>query len=494
MTSSKAWPAPESAQAATSPPVVTFHFLRTGVRLSDEPSAAFVSGPLTLDGPALFTDLYELTMAAAFVREGVDGLATFSLFVRRLPRARGFLVAAGLEDALEYLRALRFDPRALAYLGSLGRFEPAFLDRLGALRFTGDVRAVPEGTVVFPDEPLLEVTAPLVEAQIVETALLNLCHVGTVLASKAARSVLAARGCGLAEFGLRRSHGTDAGLKAARAAMLAGFDSTSDVLAGRAWGLPLSGTMAHSFVTAFPRELDAFRAYARAFPDAAVLLLDTYDTLDGARHAVTVARELEAAGHRLAGVRLDSGDLGMLSREVRAILDAGGCRDVPIVVSGGLDEHDIAALLEAGAPIDAFGIGTRLNVSADAPSLDVVYKLVRLDGRDVLKLSPGKETWVGAKQVFRRADAEGRLAGDTLALADEPAPHGATALLETVMRGGELTRPHPALAALRARCAAGLEALPDGLRLLRNADEYPVTPSAALRERQRVARAAVSGG
>lgn len=454
--------------------------------MPDEP-AVFVSGPLILDGAALFTDLYELTMAAAFVREGVDGRATFSLFTRRLPEDRGFLVATGLEDALEYLRALRFDQAAIAYLRSLGRFEPAFLDRLSALRFTGDVRAVPEGTLVFPDEPLLEVTAPLIEAQIVETAMLNLLHVGTVLASKAARSVLAARGRGLAEFGLRRSHGTDAGLKAARAAILVGFGSTSDVLAGRTWGVPVSGTMAHSFVTAFPRELDAFRAYARAFPDDAVLLIDTYDTLEGARRAVIVARELLAHGHRLAGVRLDSGDLAMLSRAVRAILDAGGCRDVPIVASGGLDEHDVEALLEAGAPIDAFGIGTRLVVSADAPSLDVVYKLVRLDRRDILKLSPGKGTWVGPKQVFRRVGADGRLAGDTLALADEATPPGTTALLDTVMRGGTLTRPHPPLADLRERSAAALATLPDGLRRLRNAESYSVTPSAALKQRQHVA-------
>jgi nicotinate phosphoribosyltransferase len=455
--------------------------------LSDPPVGAFISGPLTLESAALFTDLYELTMAAAFVREGVGGRATFSLFPRRLPEDRGFLVAAGLEDALEYLRALRFDEPAIGYLRSLGRFEPAFLERLGALRFTGDVRAVPEGTIIFPDEPLLEVTAPLVEAQIVETAMLNLLHVGTVLASKAARSVLAADGRGLAEFGLRRAHGTDAGLKAARAAMLTGFGSTSDVLAGRTWGVPVSGTMAHSFVTAFPRELDAFRAYARAFPDDAVLLIDTYDTLEGARQAVIVARELQTHGHRLAGVRLDSGDLAMLSREVRRILDAGGCRHVPIVASGGLDERDIEALLASGAPIDAFGVGTRLVVSADAPSLDVVYKLVRLDQRDILKLSPGKETWVGPKQIFRRIGRDGRLAADTLALADEATPPETTALLDTVMRAGTLTRPHPPLKELRERCAAALATLPDGLRRLRDAERYSPTPSAALEERQRMA-------
>jgi nicotinate phosphoribosyltransferase len=455
---------------------------------------AFVSAPLTLADAALFTDLYELTMAAAFFREGVGGTAMFSLFVRRLPPGRGFLVTAGLEDALEYLRVLRFSDAALEYLRALGRFEPPFLDHLRGLRFTGDVRAVPEGTVLFADEPLLEVTGPILETQLVETAMLNLLHVQTVLASKAARSVLAAGGRTLAEFGLRRSHGTDAGMKAARAALLAGFDSTSNVLAGRTWGLPLSGTMAHSFVTAFPQELEAFRAYARAFPDSAVLLLDTYDTLAGARKAVTVARELAAGGHRLAGVRLDSGDLAALSREVRALLDAGGFPGVKILVSGGLDEHDIAALLDAGAPIDGFGIGTRLNTSADAPSLDMVYKLVRLDGRDVLKLSTGKGTWVGAKQVIRRVGADGRLAGDTLALGDEPVPAGAVGLLEPVMRGGELLRAHPELGEIRARCSAQLEMLPEGVRRLRDPEAYAVAPSGKLQARQRTAEEAARRG
>jgi len=446
-----------------------------------------VSGPLTLADAALFTDLYELTMAAAFCREGVRGEATFSLFVRRLPATRGFLVAAGLEDALEYLRSLRVTDASLDYLRSLGRFDPSFLDQLRALRFTGDVRAVPEGTVVFADEPLLEVTAPILEAQLVETALLNLIHVQTVLASKAARSVLVAGGRTLAEFGLRRSHGTDAGMKAALAALLAGFDFTSNMLAGATWGVPVSGTMAHSFVTAFPTEDEAFRAYARAFPDAAVLLLDTYDTLAAARKAVEVARELAREGHHLVGVRLDSGDLMALSRGVRTILDEGGFPGVKILVSGGLDEHDIAELLARGAPVDGFGIGTRLTTSADAPSLDLVYKLVHYDGRDVLKLSAGKRTWVGAKQVARRIGADGRLAGDTLLLADEPLPPVTVGLLEPVMRGGELLRAHPALREIRTRCAAQLAMLPESMRRLRNAEEYVPRPSERLRERQRVA-------
>jgi nicotinate phosphoribosyltransferase len=460
--------------------------------MGSHPPGAFVSGPLRLHDAALFTDLYELTMAAAYFREGVRGPATFSLFVRRLPSERGFLVAAGLEDVLEYLRSFRFSTAALDYLRSLDRFEPRFLEFLAALRFTGDVRAVREGTVLFADEPLLEITGPIIEAQIVETAVINFCHLQTVQASKAARSVLAARGRTLAEFGLRRSHGTDAGMKAARATLLAGFDSTSNVLAGRTYGMPLSGTMAHSFVTAFPTELDAFRAFARSFPDNTVLLLDTYDTAAAAHLAVEVGRALAADGHRLAGVRLDSGDLDRLSREVRAILDAGGLPDARIVASGGLDEHDVAALLDAGAPVDVFGIGTRLDVSADAPSLDMAYKLVRFGGRDVLKLSAGKETWVGGKQVMRRLDGAGRLAGDTLALQEEPLPVGAVGLLEPVMRGGELMRPHPGLAELRAHCEKELRALPDGLRRLRDAAEFPVSPSDALRSRQAAAVAAVA--
>ena len=450
---------------------------------------SFRSGPLQLEDAALFTDLYQLTMAAAYFREGIQAPATFSLFTRRLPAGRGFLVAAGLDDALEYLRGLRFSESGLARLAAMNRFEPAFLEHLAALRFTGDVRAVAEGTVLFPDEPLLEVTAPIIEAQLVETALLNLIHAQTVLASKAARVVLAARGLSVAEFGMRRSHGIDAALKAARCAYLAGCDFTSDVLAGSTYGIPLTGTMAHSYVTAFADELEAFRAYARAFPDQAILLIDTYDTLEGARKAVVVAGELAAQGHKLVAVRLDSGDLLRLSREVRGILDDAGFPAVRILVSGGLDEFDVERLVGAGAPIDAFGIGTRMNVSSDAPSVDLVYKLVQYGGRDVLKLSEGKETWVGAKAVYRLHDA------DVLALAEEPAPvDGAESLLQPVMRGGELLRPHPALAEVRAHCLGQLALLPDGLRKLDRPEVHPVRASNALRARQAAAVAAARGG
>jgi nicotinate phosphoribosyltransferase len=440
--------------------------------------------PLTLRDAALFTDLYELTMAAAYFREGMRETATFSLFARRLPPTRAFIVAAGLEDALEYARGLHFTPDAIEYLRSLGRFEPEFLEYLASLRFSGEIRAVPEGTVIFPDEPMLEISAPVIEAQLLESALLNACHLQSVLASKAARVVLAARGRDLAEFGLRRSHGTDAALKAARCAWIAGFGSTSDVLAGRAYGIPVSGTMAHSFVTAFSDELEAFRAYASAFPDSAILLIDSYDTLEGARKAVTVARELAARGQALAGVRLDSGDLLALSRDVRRILDEAGFPGVRILASGGLDEHDIADLVAAEAPVDAVGVGTRLNVSADAPSLDLVYKLVRYGDRDVLKLSEGKETWVGAKALYRSFDADGLIAGDVLSLEEEAPPAGSVSLLEVVMDEGELLRPTPPLPDVRRHCAGQLATLPDELKRLQGHGEYPVAVSPGLRARQ----------
>jgi len=447
--------------------------------------------PLTLRDAALFTDLYELTMAAAFFREEMRETATFSLFARRLPPTRAFIVAAGLEDALEYARGLHFTPDAIEYLRSLGRFEPEFLEYLGSLRFTGEIRAVPEGTVIFPDEPMLEVSAPVIEAQLLESALLNACHLQSVLASKAARIVIAAQGRDLAEFGMRRSHGTDAALKAARCAWITGFGSTSDVLAGRAYGIPLSGTMAHSFVTAFGDELEAFRAYARAFPDSAILLIDSYDTLEGARKAVTVARELAASGHALAGVRLDSGDLLTLSREVRRILDEAGFPGVRILASGGLDEHDIASLLAAGAPVEGFGVGTRLNVSADAPSLDLVYKLVCYGDRDVLKLSEGKETWVGAKGLYRSFGPDGLIAGDVLSLGVETPPTGSVSLLQVVVDEGELLRPHPSLGDVRRHCAGQLATLPDQLKRLQGHGEYPVAVSPGLRARQERAQAAV---
>jgi nicotinate phosphoribosyltransferase len=451
----------------------------------------FTSDAVSLRDAALFTDLYELTMAASYYRERMHEPATFSLFVRRLPPRRGFLVAAGLEAVLRYLEAFEFSEDGLRYLRSLGLFPPDFLDFLTDVRFTGTVRAVPEGTVVFEDEPLLEITAPIIEAQLVETAVMNLCHLETVLTSKAARTVLAARGRPVVDFGLRRTHGLDAGMKAARCAYIAGATMTSNVLAAMRYGMPPAGTMAHSFVSAFPRELDAFRAFARAFPGATTLLLDTYDTLAGARKAVTVGREMEAHGERLAAVRLDSGDPVALSRAVRRILDEAGLSSVRIFASGGLDEETIEEVLQAGAPIDAFGVGTRMNVSADAPYLDMAYKIVRYAGRDVLKLSTGKATWTGEKQVWRRRRADGTLDHDLLALREEPAPVGAEPLLRTVMEGGRLVEPLPALGAIRERCAREVAALPAEVRRLRDPAHYPVRYSQRLVERQRELEAVV---
>jgi nicotinate phosphoribosyltransferase len=463
-----------------------------GSRRPRKARGAFASGPLLTRDAALFTDLYELTMAASYLREGMRGPATFSVFARHLPRERSFLVAAGLEDVLNFLRDLRFSAEALSYLDSLDLFEPAFLELLRGLRFTGMVRAVPEGTVVFQNEPLLEITAPIIEAQVVETAVLNLVHFQTLIASKAVRCVLAARGRPVTEFGLRRSHGVDAGMKAARCAFIAGASMSSNVLAGLHYGIPPTGTMAHSYVSAFPREIDAFRAFARAFPAQTTLLLDTYDTLAAARKAVLVAREMEARGQRLAGVRLDSGDLVGLSRQVRRILDEAGLGYVKLVVSGGLDEASIGECLAEGAPIDAFGVGTRMDVSADLPYLDMAYKLVEYDGRPVLKSSAGKGTWAAQKQVYRRLRSGAGFAGDVLALREEPAPPGTVEiLLRSVMERGRLLAPHPALTTVRDYCAAQVASLPEELRELHEIAAYPVSYSERLVSLQRALEAQV---
>jgi len=451
----------------------------------------FVSGPLLTRQAALFTDLYELTMAASYFRERMTAAATFSLFVRTLPKTRSFLVAAGLEDVLAYLEAFRFSDEGIAYLRTLRRFDERFLEFLPTLRFTGEVRAVPEGTVAFANEPLLEITAPIIEAQLVETAVINFCHFQTMLASKAVRSVIAARGRPIVEFGLRRTPGTDAGMKAARCAYLAGASMSSNVLAGLTYGIPPMGTMAHSYVVAFPEEIDAFRAFARVFPEHTTLLIDTYDTVAAAHKAVTVAREMEARGHRLVGVRLDSGDLEPLSREVRRILDHAGLHYVRIFASGGLDEDVVDDLVSRGAPIDAFGVGTRMDVSADAPYLDMAYKLVRYEGRNVLKTSAGKETWTGEKQVYRVRRPDGHSGHDLLALRDEPAPAGGEPLLSTVMTAGARAGARPALADIRAHCADQVAALPAEVSRLRDPATYPVRYSERLVAVQRAAKAGV---
>jgi nicotinate phosphoribosyltransferase len=437
----------------------------------------------------LFTDLYELRMAHAYQALGMREEAVFSLFVRRLPPARNFLLACGTEDLLDALEALRFGPESLGYLRSLGEFPEPFLSWLAGLRFSGSVHAVPEGTPVFAEEPILEVVAPIAEAQLVETLAMNLVGLQTLLASKAARVVAAAAGRPVVDFGSRRAQGLDAAVAGARAFHIAGVAATSNLLAGARHGIPVAGTMAHSFVQAFGSEAEAFRAFARLYPET-ILLVDTYDTPEGVRRVVALAREL-GPDFRVRGVRLDSGDLLALSREARAILDAAGLGRLQVFASGGLDETRIAALLAAGAPIDAFGVGTEMSVSADAPALDIAYKLTRYAGEGRTKLSAGKRILPGRKQVFR-AMAAGVAAGDVIARAEEELP--GEPLLRPMMRGGRRLAPRPALAAIRAEAAGRVAALPARLRGLAPAEPpYPVALSPALAAHEREVRARVRG-
>ncbi len=426
-----------------------------------------------------FVDLYELTMAASYFAHGMNEPATFELSVRQLPPNRGFLVACGLEDAVAYLYCFAFGDDAIDYLRSLGTFDSAFLDALARLRFTGDVWAAPEGETVFAQEPFLRVTAPLIEAQLVETFLLNAVGFQTMIATKAARIALACGDRTFVDFSGRRDHGADAALKVARASFVGGASATSNVLAGQLYGLEVSGTMAHSYVLAFPDEADAFRAYARDFPEGAVLLIDTYDTIEGARRAAAVANELRAEGVAIRGARLDSGDLAPLARAVRDVLDAEGCADLRIFASSDLDEYRIADLLAQGAPIDAFGVGTRLGTSADAPSLGAVYKLVDGARGPVMKHSPDKVSLPGIKQVYRE-ERGGVSFADTIALAGEPGVAGRP-LLEPVMASGERLAPPEPLAALRDRRAAAVARLPRPVRAFdAPADTYPVRFSPGL--------------
>ncbi len=420
---------------------------------------------------ALLTDLYELNMAASYLRRGMIQDATFSLFVRRMPPHRGFLVAAGLEPCLTFLESFRFEEDELEHLASLG-YDERTLESFRALRFTGEVWAVPEGRIVFADEPLLEVTAPIPVAQLVETYLLNVITFQTTIASKAARCVIAARGKDLVDFSFRRTQGIDAAMAVARTTAMVGFVATSNVEAGRRYGIPVAGTMAHSYIEAFPSEREAFAAFAADHPTRTTFLVDTYDTPNGVRTAIEVIRELGLADR--LGIRLDSGDLDALSREARRILDEAGLPHVRIFASGGLDEMDVDRLVRAGAPIDAFGIGTKMGTSADAPYLDSVYKLVEFDGRPVLKLSAQKATLPGRKQVFRGPG------GDVIALRDEPPPEGSEPLLVPVMREGRRLGPPPTLEEARDRFRRDLEALPERARRLANPEPPRAKVSPAL--------------
>ena len=416
-------------------------------------------------GRALVTDLYELNMAASYLRRGMVEPATFSLFVRRLPPSRGFLVAAGLEDCLSYLESFAFQDEDLAWLDGAG-FPAETVDAFAALRFTGDVHAVAEGRVVLANEPILEVTAPLAEAQLVETFLLNQVTFQTAIATKAARCHLAAGDIELVDFALRRTHGVDAGMAVARLSAIAGFVATSNVEAARRYGLRAAGTMAHAYIEAFPTETEAFRAFAEDLPERTTFLVDTYDTATGVANAIGIIRELGLDDP--LGVRLDSGDLVALARETRRMLDEAGLPHVRIFASGGLDEYALERYVTEGAVIDAAGVGTNMGVSADAPSVDSVYKLVAYGDRPVLKLSADKATLPGAKQVWRRRPIE----DDLLATRDEPGPDGAEPLLAPVMRGGERVAPAEPIDAARARLERDLEALPAAARAL----ERPVPP------------------
>lgn len=432
-------------------------------------------------GRALVTDLYEVNMAASYLRRGMVEPATFSLFVRKLPPGRGFLVAAGLEDCLAYLEDLSFADEDLAWLSAHG-FDDATAEALASMRFTGDVHAVAEGRVILPGEPILEVTAPLPEAQLAETFLLNQVSFQTALATKATRCRLGAAHIDVVDFSLRRTQGIEAGMAVARLSAMAGFTATSNVEAARRFGLVAAGTMAHSYVEAFPGEAEAFRAFAEDVPGRMTFLVDTYDTLDGVRTAIDVIRELGLT-EQLA-IRLDSGDLDELARQARRILDDAGLPHVGIFVSGGLDELDLERFARKGVPVDAAGVGTRMGVSADAPFLDSAYKLVEVGDRPVLKLSTGKATLPGRKQVWRRAP----IGEDVLATRDEPGPRGAEPLLVPAMRDGVRVGPPDTLDAARARLAADLEQLPPAARDLRE----PVPPRVRISDELEALTAAVA--
>ena len=427
---------------------------------------------------ALLTDLYQLNMIQAYLEHGQTATAVFEFFVRNLPARRGFLLAAGLEQTLDFLENLRFSPEDIAWLKSTGRFGEDLLDYLASLRFSGDVHAMPEGTVFFANEPILRITAPIPQAQLAESRLINILHFQTLIASKAARMMFAAPGKLIVDFGMRRAHGAEAGLTAARASYIAGFAGTATVLAGKEFGIPLFGTMAHSFVEAFDDEATAFAAFAQSRPDNVVLLIDTYDTEAAARKVVALAPRLQAAGIAIRGVRLDSGDLDALSRSVRRILDAGGLNGVTIFASGGLDEDQLAALTKNSAPIDGFGVGTSLTTSADVPALDCVYKLQEYAGLPRRKRSEKKATWPGRKQVWRRYGADGRMTGDLIAR-DGDSQEGEP-LIEPMMRNGRRIKPAPTLDDIRRRAKEQLERVPDALRALTPAAIYPVKIAAEL--------------
>ena len=439
----------------------------------------------------LLTDLYELNMVQAYLDRSEDGKAVFEFFVRRLPPRRGFLLAAGLEDALDFLETMRYSGAEIDWLRSTGRFRDNLLDYLREFRFSGDVHAIPEGSVCFANEPLIRITAPLPQAQLVESRLINILHFQTLIASKAARMVLAAPGKILSDFGLRTAHGAEAGNYSARASYIAGFAGAANVLAGERYGIPIGGTMAHSFVQVHDDEMAAFENFARARPQGVILLIDTYDTEAGARKVVELAPGLKKDGIAIRGVRIDSGDLSAMAKKVRGILDAGGLMDVIILVSGGINEDVLQGMMKDKVPIDGFGIGVNLAASTDVPALDCAYKLQDYRGTPKRKLSEGKRTWPGRKQVWRAYDADGRMSGDILSL--ESDKQAGEALIEHVMRGGKRVGPAPTLAQIRERAAHDLTRLPEPLRQLQQGVEYPVHVADALKALAQEADAKMRG-
>ena len=426
---------------------------------------------------ALLTDLYQLNMVQAYLESGQTDTAVFEFFVRKLPAQRSFLMAAGLEQALEFLENLQFSKDELGWLEKSGRFSASLIEYLANFRFSGDVHAMREGTVFFANEPIVRITAPLPQAQLIETRLINVLHFQSLIASKAARMVMLAPDKLLVDFGLRRAHGAEAGLMAARASYIAGFAGTATVLAEKSFGIPVYGTMAHSFIQSFGNESEAFEAFARARPNNLVLLIDTYDTVTAARKVVALAPRLRALGINVHGVRLDSGDLVALSKSVRRILDEGGLKETTIFASGGIEEDTLAAFARERAPIDGIGIGTSLATSSDAPALDCAYKLQEYAGSPRRKRSTGKATWPGRKQVWRSYGPDGRMESDILSTEDDK--HDGTPLIQPVVTGGRRVGPQPLLDDIRAHARQELRRLPAGLETLVPATRYAaqVTPS-----------------
>jgi len=426
----------------------------------------------------LLADLYQFTMLQTYLEQDMQETAVFELFVRKLPPGRNFMVAAGLEQVIDFLENLKFSPEELDWLAT--RFPSHVITYLEKFHFDGDVHAMPEGTIFFPNQPILRITVKLPQAQLVESRIINLMHFETLIASKAARSVLVAPDKLLVDFGMRRAHGAEAGLLAARASYLAGFSGTATVLAGTLYDIPLFGTMAHSFIQAHSDESAAFEHFARSHPDNTILLIDTYDTEAAANKVVTLANKLKADKTNIQGVRLDSGDLAEHARNVRQILNAGGLKDAIIFASGNLDEYKLHALLSANAPIDGFGIGTALDISSDAPALDCAYKLQEYAGKPRRKHSEGKATWPGRKQVYRNYGIDGYMTGDIVAL-EESDPQEGEPLIQPFMRCGKRLRSNPSLHEIRNQTTANYRRMPASMIALKPAPTYPVTISTALR-------------